>query len=397
MAQETNTFFETLYNAQYDFFERKGLNFFLSEVRNSNYSYVSSSFTMYIADTIEAVQQSTKVQSKAQHFPITSKEDFVKLSLEHRNRYHLFPEMSPALNKTIPLEFFNYFYKTYPKEQKDLVKEFYSFFPDDQRYDFPFWKNLITTLEYLKNNGINNEDHSSKGSNNFTKKDIAQFIHNFSISNFTASDSTPEQLSSMLEDNDFSKEEINSIFLKFYKPRLNQIKDPKFAPKLRDYLLKRFDYKEENLKQYFSFFPFLESHFKVSSISVFEETAPHSVTTIINYKKMVKAFSLDGWDISLYKNSFLQFLGGLKIYHKLGKHFISTESRALGTDRITIFYDNEAFNKTIFENFVTEFYHSLYDNPNVTVNKEFVNSWFSKRTLEQSLKEDKEIVKKKKI
>lgn len=341
-----------------DFLFSKNLKFFIINVNyTSSYRSTSESLGIYFSKNdikINDSGSSTNIRE------ITDKDEIFK---------HLYTYNIGNHNAAFAEEFFYIFYNKYPKYQKEILKNSYTYFNVN-----------------LKNNFEKFVNKTSKNYNEAIKQ-----ILNYPISVWKVELVDFNEVHNKLKEIGWTHEEILKFWTDFFKAREKQIKLVANSKKVSDFLISQYEYSE--LESFFPFFSYLQAKYEDIPLNIFDSDYRLSTSIFLNIKKMHSAFSLDEWDYKDYENALSSFSKSIKDYYKLEESHFSAINRAKKSYAIVFFHNKDSFSQEQLKQLVGDFFNSLKRNPKTVsdLNPEFFNSWLQQNELWKNLSEKNDV------
>lgn len=342
----TNTFKQEFISQQFDYYKQKNQYlYYTSGYHGTRFFHSVNKNSMHL------VKETHKNETIG--YPYNKKEYF-----DYLHESHYCPTQID--NDTIQFDFAVEFYKNNPLYQKDFLTL------------YPEVVGKIETTIYPFIDAVTK-----------SKKEAMSFITGFSGNLWTAAQVDLPEMENYLQNKGATPEEIDKVFLLFFKNRKSQLKNPHTGPKIRDCLLAR--YNEDKLKPYFSFFPFLADKFQRQELDFYEHDLPFSTVIFINCSKMAKNLLLDNWDIEKYATTV--DYAGIAVAKNYGlEEFVSSViDQKSKTTNLTFLHSNPDFNKQVLKGILNELCIYLKNNEQFEISKDSLNSWGAQYKLQQIL------------
>lgn len=377
-------FKNTIRNEAYEFLKNEGFKFY-------DHSRSVAQMTIHTPIATKGNSQDLSKKYNDGYFSnIYSSDKLLELyGFTHHDLMPAIKLISPEETKKLKEDFLVHCYKKYPEYQKSLLGHYSNFKVvlehEITKEDFFFY-----TIDLLAN----------------TKKEKAQTLAKFPIGLIDVTAISLNKIESYLKTNGFTEEEFDKYILSFIKARKNQLKDPKKAEHVKDYLIGK--YQDDKLMTYCEFFPFLKSLYTLPPVDFIYNKESLSTVIIIECKKMKDSFLLSGWDTEDYQGSLKHIVKAFVEKYDLSKGYCNEFDKSQKIEEIIFLHDNAEFNKQIFEQAVTKYFRYMNEHVDtikkrsITSNDvlDYFNNWLPKETLYNKLLNDmpnKDTVVKKKI
>ena len=177
---------------------------------------------------------------------------------------------------------------------------------------------------------------------------------------------------------DNSKQE--HLIFDLLKERKIQLKDPTVYANIKPFLKSKFS--EEQLKNYFSFFPALRADFEDVNIDIFEQVNKVSTFTHFNLRNAVTRFGIDDWKAITYYDCVKELCEGLKNFYKLDNCHVGFTNQSKQIIGISFSHNNKNFNNEVLTKSILSYFNHLKLN---SKNKESITSWLMQEKLNKEL------------
>jgi len=278
-------------------------------------------------------------------------------------------------NNQTAFDFFCIFYKKASLlEQKELVKNFSDYSGKDFSKIYPVFCDTVLT--------------SALDKLNFIKKVPITLLDAHSIK-------MPE-FYDFLTQQGLDKNQAHQYMVEFFKPRKTQLKHPSTASDIKKYLKKNFNF--EQVKEYFSFFPSLQSDYEEVDIDIFSNNHTLSTLSTIKVKNVIQKYGISNWNEDVYFQHFYN------LTHAIGQRFKTDSACVREVDKhrvitLEFLHDNPELTQNVLNELVMASLSDLKNNPlkpQIT-DRDTCKIWLNKYYLEKGLEHKEEIVKKMKI
>ena len=347
--------------AQYTYFTNKGFHIYSGRINNNVNAYNKN----YLFPERNAEKFLNSVSSLNQTSYLNYMSNNISCFLNHPDSHYMEKQNQ---------EFLASFFKAYPENQKELLKNY-------NRYAGVPLKEVFTEL-------LDSTDN---------KKSLLMLIASFPLALLSATAVNLEELDSYLIQRGFTEAENDKFWLGFMKVRKAHLKDRYAGPAVRDFLLNKYDSNEEKLEPYFSFFPFLENEFRETAIDIFENNLAFSTTSLISYRKMMTSFCIDKFSESDYEKKLKEFSFAFGRHYALEDTEVTSENASKGIMRVSFLHNSESFNQTVFEKKVVNFFKYLQTDPAFKISRESVSSWLAQHDLSETMEKKDMPVRRAKI
>lgn len=362
MNNEPISFSDTFINEQYDFLTQKNMKFYIIDI-NKGPTFVG--MTPKATDDYKIMKEKfgnslTYINS------CYGKSDYVSKVSACKQKYI----RSTDSNDTNNIEFFAHFYNKYPDFRKILLKEFWNYIPEFENQQ----SRIFNMMEYL---GVDKN-----------KKQLASFIVSFPISALEAHTVKMQDLVLYLENKSFTNEEIDKTLFSFLKSRKNQLKDPYVGLAIKEFLLERNNYNENQVSQYFEFFPILKAHFEKPKIDYVIQKSQYNFNVCVSFDKLKKSFLIDKWETSDYEQHMPTILCAIEKQYKLVEAKVNNTNKTAKTADLLILHNDENYSIHNFTNTLTEVFSYLRDDPNYKVTTENILIFLHQKELTKKINKE---------
>lgn len=276
------------------------------------------------------------------------------------------------------------------KSHEHLLASYYiDFYKNHPQYQ----KELLNNYSQLARNTINNSYGEFIDSVCNDKKSIIKVFATIPLKQWDVTSLNMKKFDDFIISKGFTEEENNKFLLSFLKARKSYMKDPKYGPIVRDFLLNKYNRDEILLTPYFEFCDFVKDVFIEKAPEFFDESYELSTIVKVSLRKMVTHFCIKGYDTHNYNNILTCLTYAFSQKFKVGAEYVM-HNKGSELSTITITHNNPEINKQFVKSKIMNFCNYLKKDPEFKIDVKTINLWFAEDELRNILPEPIAIKKK---